>query len=358
MTIKTRIVIFGNSSFKVTEDCLLPYGGAESQLEKLARELGKAGYRVTIIFPGEIKFVKEYPQYAVCSVPGNWSELKAIFSLLKDLRRIKPQIIISRAATPLIFIYGLLGLFLRSQYLYFSAHDWELSPRENRLTGWRWKLFRLGLRLCSAVFVQNETQKEGFSKLLAPRNPHIEVIENLPLLEAMDSPVKDGDYFTWVGTYRKHKRPEWVIEIAKQLPAKKFRIILHCWNDKDMEAQFRQKLQGMENIEFIPGVPRGMLPKIYRQSLAVLITSEGEGFPNVAIEAWTQGRAVISTPSNVLNRLSEAEGVILADGVDDFVRIIRVKSEDEFYGIGSQGLHYMTANYSAERILEKIQRRF
>ena len=96
------------------------------------------------------------------------------------------------------------------------------------------------------------------------------------------------------------------------------------------------------------------LPDVYANAIAILITSEGEGFPNVALEAWSQGKAVISTPSKALGELTEEEGCIVVETVSDFTRVIKNISVKDLRDIGTNGLRYFTRNYSKDLILDKI----
>ena len=344
-----NIVIIGNPNFTNIA------GGAENQLIKLAQELAKTGYKV---FVGSSALVLEKSNYYTSfSVQNNWATPRGMISLFQTLRKLQSDVLICRVLDPLLIIYAAICKIIGAKLIYFSAHDWELTPRKDkRVKGWRWQLFRLGLQFTSTIFVQNETQYCGFRKLLWWGKTRVVISKNLPLLDTASSLAQPGHVFTWIGTYRPHKNPEWVIKIAQRLPDKKFQLVLHCRNNKVLEAKFRQKIKHLNNIIFTPGVNREQILNLYEESAAVLITSKGEGFPNIAIEAWSQGRAVITTPSNVLASLSASEGVIIAQNIDAFVKIIDETSMEILKKIGQNGNNYFKSNYSVQPILENIQK--
>ena len=92
--------------------------------------------------------------------------------------------------------------------------------------------------------------------------------------------------------------------------------------------------------------------------MAILITSDGEGFPNVALEAALCGRAVISRKNNALSQYNRAQGIIHAETVKDFVKIISETVVEEFVNIGLNGYEYFRNNFSTEIIINKIMKHF
>jgi len=351
-TIK-NVVIFGNSNQKIVNNQLHSIGGAELQIHSLAIELGKLGHSVFLIYPGEENITIADKYFTIHSIPLNWAKPRGSYRLFKKIWAISPDIIITRAANPLLIIYALISKSIRAKLIYFSAHDWELINGK-RLSGWRWNLFRLAVQFCSVLFVQNEYQLKGFKGLLLWGRSKVVMTKNLPLLDPVEKVQKVGDYFLWIGTYRPHKRPEMVVDLAKQLPDNEFMIVLHCFGKEETERWFEKKTQELNNLNFINGVTRDQMSGLYANVRALLITSESEGFPNVALEAWSQGKAIITTPSKALSGLTEKQGCIVVETLDDFKKIIKSKSSDRLRDIGMNGLKYFRRNYSKDLIIDKI----
>ena len=350
-TIK-NFVILGNSNQKIVNNQLHSIGGAELQIHTLALELGRLGHSVFLIYPGEDNITIADKYFTIHSIPLNWAKPKGIYELFKKMCALSPDIIITRAANPLLIIYALISKIIHAKLIYFSAHDWELANGKH-LSGWRWQLFRLGIQFCSVLFVQNEYQFQGFKGLLW-KSSRVVRTKNLPLLDPVEKTSNVGDYFLWIGTYRPHKRPEMVVELAKQLPDTEFIIVLHCLGKEKTKRRFEKETQGLNNLNFMNGVIRDQMSGLYANARALLITSESEGFPNVALEAWSQGRAVITTPSTALSGLTEKQGCIIVETLDDFKKIIKSKSSDRLCNIGMNGLKYFKRNYSKDLIMDKV----
>ena len=215
-------------------------------------------------------------------------------------------------------------------------------------------MFWIGIHFTERLFVQNTYQLHGFQKLLLWGKRKVTIIRNIPLMEPITELNEEGEFFTWIGSYRPHKRPEWVINLAERLPNHQFEVVLDVKNRKAVGEQFENASKRLDNFNFIPGVNRQELTKIYKRSKAVLITSEGEGFPNVAIEAWSQAKAVISTFNNALQDLEDHPAVYLANTIDDMVSLIDDMDPSKWQNCGEEGLRLMNAEFSRNSILNRF----
>lgn len=328
-------------------------GGAENQLIQLGLELSARGKSVTLV--GTVDHDPSDESYAYKQINGSWSRPKGWWKLFLALREIKPDICVIRVLNPLLPIYGILCSLLRIKLIYFCAHDWEIESRpDKRIQGWRWRLFWIGIHFTKRIFVQNAYQESGFKRLLMWRKNKVSIIRNIPLMKPVEKYRSTGEFFTWLGSYRPHKRPEWVIEIARQLPDYQFQIILDSRGKKSIEQIFESASDELDNLTFVPGVPRGKLSEIYRKSKAVLITSEGEGFPNIAIEAWSQGRAVISTVNNSLLDFSESGAVMIAEEVRDLVSIITNTDDGVWEQMGKDALGLFHLEFNSNAIVHDV----
>jgi len=357
---RNNIVILGNGNITSNHKELVVFGGAELQIWQLAKELSRRDNDIFFLFPDNTE--KSFIQHGcrILSVPGKWSSPKGIYHLYTELRKIAPSIIITRAANPLLVIYALISKIVGAKLIYFSAHDWELRNR-GRLGGWRWLLFYIGLQVTFCVLCQNNVQLKGFKKLIISKNHKILIMDNLLLLKIIDEPEDPGDYFTWIGTYSPksiHKNPDWIIKIAKIIPNKKFHLVIHFWNNKNLENEFKCKIKKYKNIKLSISLDRKSMYDVHKETCALLITSDGEGFPNVALEAWSQGRCVISRDTNSLNGLTADEGVYIAKGIDDFTMIIKSTTVNEFKKTGINGLNYLKNKYQSSNQLERLEQLF
>ena len=328
-------------------------GGAENQLIQLGVELSRKGKEVTLI--GNIDDNPSKHPYGYRKISGNWARPRAWLALYKVLRELKPDVFVTRVLDPLLPIYGLICRFLGVKLYYFCAHDWEIESRpDKRIQGWRWRSFWLGIQFVDKLFVQNTYQLGGFKRLLLSGKGRVEIFRNIPLMKPVNQMKPNADVFTWIGSYRPHKRPEWVIEMAKQLPSHQFEVVVDVKHRIKVGQLFKDAATELANLTYIPGAAREELIEIYRRSKAVLITSKGEGFPNVAIEAWSQGRPVISTENNALLDFEDGASVSIAKGIGDFVDLISRTDDAAWESYGTKSLNLFKAEFNREKIVNRI----
>ena len=328
-------------------------GGAENQLIQLGVELCDRGKRVTLM--GTVDHDASEEPFAYIQIKGSWSRPKGWLKLFQALREIKPDIFVTRVLDPLLPIYGILCKLLGIKLIYFCAHDWEIESRpDKRIQGWRWRLFWIGIHFTNKLFVQNNYQLEGFKRLLLWGNQKVLVNRNLPLMEPVKEVEPNEDYFTWIGSYRPHKRPEWVIELAEKLPHLKFEVVLDVKKKKDVEALFQTAQEQLPNFNFIPGVDRKGLSDVYKRAKVILITSEGEGFPNVAIEAWSQAKPVVSTMNNALVDLEDNAAVHIANSIDEMVELLSKVDPQKWNDHGQTGLKLTQDEFSRSGIINRF----
>ena len=329
-------------------------GGAENQLIQLGIELAKRNINVTLA--GTVEHIDSNKEpFAYERIPGNWARPRAWLRLFISLRRLRPNILVIRVLNPLLPVYGMICLLLGIKLYYFCAHDWEIESRKDkRIKGWRLRLFWLGVQFVDRLYVQNSYQFKGFRRILFFRKNRVEIIRNIPMLKPVNRPKLIQEYFTWIGSYRPHKRPEWVIEIAKRLPEHHFMVILDTRHFIETREIFQNASNNLENLIFVAGVRRDELPEIYEKSKAVLITSKGEGFPNVAIEAWSQGCPVISTINNALLDFEDGESTNICKDIDEFVELIKHTKASSWGSFGEKAIKLFTKEFNTQEIVNRI----
>ena len=110
----------------------------------------------------------------------------------------------------------------------------------------------------------------------------------------------------------------------------------------------------IENIEFIPGVPKDKLKQIYGDAKALLVTSEAEGYPNVILESWSHSRPVFSRKYNCFENISESNGYISANTINDFILKIRSYDDEDLTRIGINGYKYINKVFLPQKIVKNI----
>lgn len=328
-------------------------GGAENQLIQLGVELSSVGKEVTLI--GFIDHDPSNDPFDYRKIAGNWARPLAWLRLFRTLMELKPDVFVTRVLNPLLPIYGLICRLLGIKLYYFCAHDWELESRpDKRINGWRWRSFWLGIQFVDKLFVQNKFQLNGFKKLLWSEKKRVKIIRNIPLMRPTEQMQPHEDVFVWIGSYRPHKRPEWVIEMAKALPHHKFEVVVDVKHRKKVAALFQKAADTLPNFIYTPGASREELFDVYRRAKAVLITSEGEGFPNVAIEAWSQGRSVISTINNALLDFEQGASVTIAKDLQSFINVIEETPAKDWSTKGEFALQMYHQEFHTKKIINQL----
>src|SRR5262249_2569612 len=99
----------------------------------------------------------------------------------------------------------------------------------------------------------------------------------------------------WVGRFSKEKRPDWVAQLARDLPQCNFDIVGEANVDSDYGRGVRRKFEMLSNVRSHGYVPHLQMRALYQRADLLLCTSETEGFPTVFLEAWACARPVLSS---------------------------------------------------------------
>jgi glycosyltransferase involved in cell wall biosynthesis len=99
----------------------------------------------------------------------------------------------------------------------------------------------------------------------------------------------------WVGRLSEEKRPEWLIQLATELPECHFDVVGQCNVDSRYGLALTDRIARLPNVRWHGYVPHARMGVLYRACSLLLCTSESEGFPNVFLEAWSCGKPVLTT---------------------------------------------------------------
>ncbi len=191
----------------------------------------------------------------------------------------------------------------------FSAmNDSDVQPRRAlfRRRRW-WPLYAWGLMWADRIFVQHGEQLSQ----IAPRwRSKASILPGIVGQTAAMKPHSERKkYVAWVAVLRQPKRPDVLIEIARNLP--KIRFIV-CGGTTTFRSppgygeRIVSALRAVPNVEFLGQVAPEKTLQIIAEAAVLLSTSDEEGFPSVFLEAWASGTPVASMkidPNQVIQRL-------------------------------------------------------
>jgi glycosyltransferase involved in cell wall biosynthesis len=234
----------------------------------------------------------------------------------------------------------------RRRFIYAAASDADFDPATPLVRYWRDKwIYRVGLRGADAIIVQNSTQEAQCRDMLG--------IEPALIASCYDPPhtatAKSDGYVLWAATMRTWKRPDLVLEIARRLPAIRFRMIGGV-DDADFYASIAARARSLPNVEFMGFVPHAEIELHFDKARLFLNTSGPyEGFPNTFLQAWARGIPTISfvIPSA---RLTEGPVPLAVGNTDDMIRTIEILSQDDglWRELGSRLQAHFVAQHSAD----------
>lgn len=169
-------------------------------------------------------------------------------------------------------------------------------------------------------------------------------------------------YVLWVGSMDPdQKHPRRFLKLAKSLPEVNFRMIGPPDNDQpDHAEQIEREAETIPNIEYLGYVDPDEIHDHYRDAIALVNTSDYEGFPNVFLESWRYATPVVSlyhTLDGVI--VDEPVGIHagtmdgLVDAVDQLASDVSLREE-----LGTGGRDYMSEHYSFDQLIEKYEQVF
>lgn len=278
-------------------------GGEEVQHAFLSRHLARRGFQVTSL-------VGDFGQRAVEQVDG--VEVRKTFALadgIPGLRFLAPRLVstwaaLVRADADVYYtscagpMAGVLASFCRRhrrRFVFRIASDADCAPATLMLGNVRDRLlYQYGLRRADAVLVQTRRQAEllarhyGVQAQLA--GMFTELPDTVPELEERSADL------LWIANLRAMKRPEWFVDIARQVP--RLRCHMAGAAHPAEPALYRRvavAAVALPNLRFHGQVRFGATHALFANARLFVNTSTFEGFPNTYLQAWANGVPVIAT---------------------------------------------------------------
>jgi glycosyltransferase involved in cell wall biosynthesis len=341
-------------------------GGAEVQQAVLARLLRRNGYRVSVVTldygqpeGAQVDGIAVHKAYRLGEgIPVLRFLHPRLTSLWRAMRAADADIYYQRSADMLT---GLVAGFARRhgrRSIYAGASDTDFEPgrQQIRYSRDRW-LYERGLARVDRIVVQNEHQR-GHCRAHYGREST--VIPSCYELPPASRPEK-GESVLWVATVHEYKRPEWVLEIARRLPQRRFVIVGGLSTAGTHYRQgFYEKIQqaaaGLPNVDF-----RGFLPvedteACFDRAQLLLNTSVYEGMPNTFLQAWARGIPTVATV-DVGARLREQPVYRTVGSIEQAAEEVERLFTDELHWARSSARcrEYFDATHSPEEALARYE---
>lgn len=342
-------------------------GGAERQQYLIAKELVDRGYNVSAIVGDygqekheTIEGIEVWRAYRSVGKSGFKSSRGLIKlplqigKIMKTIGIVDSENYYTRSSLYYTILY-LCSKIKNIQYYCGLSHDRdvEASSIDSNNIIFR-KLYLMALRNSEQVISQTEYQKRTLYN-----NYEVEsiVINNGYIIpkEIKRNPT----YFLWVGRAEKEsKNPEIFLDLARQLRQFKFMLIIAPGQNEVYYQELRNQAQKLANVVFEGFVAPNDIQSYYRNAIALVNTSSGEGFPNTFLEAWSVGTPVISLNVDLDGLLEQKKIGKYSGSFEQLVNDARELAENDELNsrMGKRGREYTISNHSIEEITDEFER--
>jgi glycosyltransferase involved in cell wall biosynthesis len=333
-------------------------GGTEFQTDLIMNEAAKTGHRVICVSDllGNPGPGRKDIEYRYLKGRGRKFSLLNFFQLIKELKRIDPDIIYQRWR---IAYTGMAAWFARKhgRKMVFGIANMR-DPRKNRVPLDRMFLFksiteylgRYGIRHADAVVAQTYEQRETLRQQFHRDSCVIRTghpVPSPPFPKAMPPLV------IWVSNIKPVKRFELFLDLAREcrdLPAR----FVHVGGKLKNSYQDRldDKAKDLNNVQFLGELPFEETNDWIARSAILVNTSASEGFPNTFVQAWLRETPVVSFEVDP-DRLLVEEGLGYCSGT--FERLVAdvralLEDEDKRRPMGEKAREYAVRNHDIARI--------
>lgn len=158
----------------------------------------------------------------------------------------------------------------------------------------------------------------------------------------------------WIGKSDRVKRPDILIDLARQLPEFQFIMVMNRSNEEIHESIVNET---PSNVRIIEKVPIQEIESLFQQASFLINTSIFEGFPNTFLQAGKYGVPVVSLnvdPDNFIQRQNcglVAQGVVnrMADGLRTII------ADQALYQLYSANIaHYVKENHDLTQLASNL----
>lgn len=336
--------------------CGRPHGGAEVQMDLLARSLAERDYDVHMVTldhgqpDGEmIDGVRVWRAYARdAGIPVARFLHPRATGLLRALARAGAEVYLQTCAG---MATGLTAWFCRRRgaaFIYRVAHDTDCMPGRQLIQYARdRKLYEYGLRRADTVIAQSRNQKQ-----MLANNYRLASEVGGSLVESWPGNpdlAERGLDVLWVGSIRRVKRPDMALMLGKRLPDRRVRIVGgQVARDAQLFDELEREAAATGNVEWLGFQPYNDTRAMFARAGVFLSTSEAEGFPNTYLQAWMAGTPVVAffDPDGLIAR--EKLGVVV-HSFEEAVEVVEklLSDPDRWRQYSNRAREYAMHNHGA-----------
>lgn len=367
MSRRRRVCFYSEFAYPILARSKVEFaGGAEAMVVRLARGLAARDWDVTMV-------TCDYGQPPVEVVDGV-TVLRAFRHRhgIPVLRFFHPRLSLAtaalmRAAADVYYVCGSgmsagltcdVAKLRGAAFVLAMMTDWDVIPNPPPgvgVTHRRW--YERALRRADRVLAQTGYQREELRKNFGVAS---DVLPNM--MEIPPEPVDAGQdgIVLWNATYKPTKRPEWFLDLARDLPGYRFvmaGIIPPPPLTQESWEQARAAAGSLPNLTVHGFLPEAELAALRRTAALVVHTSPLEGFSNVLLESWAAGLPTVSgvNPDGLVTR--EDIGAYATDYPGFVAAVGRYMSDPAGRrAAGARARRYAASHHAPEIVLDQLER--
>ena len=294
-------------------------GGAERQLTGLAVMLQQAGYLVEVCYYVQNDFYLSHLQtngVDCCYLADALSKRKRFFVLLRHIKTVKPDVIISYSPSPSMIacVHKLLGA--KYNLIVSERNTTQRINREVRLRFflYRWANYIVPNSHSQAYFIEKHFPKLT-NKVRVITN-YVDTEYFSPFMEIL--PEREETAMVCVGRLMPQKNILLFVRAIGKVVNKGYRIHVD-WFGQDLKDAYSKECYAaisdyhLKDV-FVFHAPSTIIRDEYRHADVFCLPSLYEGFPNVLCEAMSCGKSVLcSRVCDNPDIVSEGENGLLFD---------------------------------------------
>jgi len=343
-------------------------GGSEVQQSIIIRALSEAGFKISVAtgdFGQPDDF--ELDGIRIIKIIRRGAEIRFLrtfhpnmTSIWTALKRADADVYYQRCSGMVTAVCCLFSRWFNKKFIFSSACDLDFDREKTKelfhgLGGKLYfQMYMSALRKADVLLAQHHGQAAALKKWY---NREATVIPNCYSLTSPAYHVAHHDgVVLWVSTLHKIKRPELFLQLARQLPDMKFRMVGGASSDPVSAGVFertKKEAESITNLEFVGFVPYSEVGKHFDEASIFINTSDYEGFPNTFLQAWSRGVPTVSFIDCGAYEQEKPVGAVVRE-LPDIISTIERYGDDNLWGRESCRVKdYFNSNHGKEHVIDQ-----
>jgi glycosyltransferase involved in cell wall biosynthesis len=346
-------------------------GGVERQVTLMAKWFAARGYLASILTwdhgQSDGSRIDNVTLFPICrrdqGIPGLRFFHPRWTGLVRAMSRADADIYYHNCGE---YVTGQVALWCRRhrrKFVYSVASDPDCDRNLPEMQTLRERLFyRYGLRRADRVIVQTQRQQRLLRQGWAIDStviPMPSLVEDAGSYDPPSPPNPKTARVLWIGRIGPEKRIDWLLDVAERCPDVTFDLVGDAHEQTPHVLALKQRARSLPNVELHGYVRSDQTVSYYRRAALLCCTSAFEGFPNTFLEAWCQGRPIVSTfdPDNLI---AEKNLGLTAHDVAGLVRGIRqlLQTPDLYRQVSENARRYFLDNHTSQAVMSRFENVF